>query len=262
MKKKYLFLAGFAVCLLLSFFCLFLGLKSIFEKPKTNDFAPERPSKTLLVNEATADEKSDSDSNNMKCPVDFEALRGINSDIYAWLDVPGTNISYPVLQSENDDTYYLNHNSDKEYSSNGAIFSEHKYNSKTFTDPITVLYGHDMISGKMFGELQEDYSNYDFLKENNEIIVYTPDEELHYKIFASTPYYSMHLLHYYDFQKSYVFNQFFDELYNYRTMSSIYLQDEKPSSGDNILVLSTCMNTGENKRYLVMGVLNFSKKYK
>lgn len=262
MKKKCLFLVGLVICIILSGLCFFVGFKPFFEKPKTDDFAPVRPTKAPQIIDATADEKKNTDSDDVKCPVDFESLNDINSDIYAWLDVPGTNISYPVLQNENDDTFYLNHNSDKEYSSNGAIFSEHKYNSKSFTDPITVLYGHDMMSGKMFGELQEDYSNYDFLKENNEIIVYTPNEELHYKIFASTPYYSMHLLHYYDFQKSYVFNQFFDELYNYRTMSSIYLQDEKPNSGDKVLVLSTCMNTGENKRYLVMGVLNFSIKYK
>ena len=265
MKKRYFLLVGFALCLSLSFVCLFLGLKSFFIKPKTVDFAPTRPVITATDStEATSvpdDDNKTSDNKVIKCPVDFSSLNSINSDIYAWIDIPGTNISYPVLQSENDDSFYLNHDSDKNYNTNGAIFSEHQYNAKSFDDPVTVLYGHDMRSGDMFGQLQSCYSNEDFLKNNDEILIYTPDKELHYKIFAATPYYNLHLLHYYPFEKSYVFNQFFDELYNYRTLSSIYLKEEKPVYGDKVLVLSTCMNKGENKRFLVFGVLESTKKY-
>lgn len=258
MKKRCLLLIGIIFCFSVSIICLFLGFSSFYFEPKTADFTPTRPSKSPQL--STQDTTQNSDKEN-KCPVDFSSLNKINSDIYAWLDLPGTNISYPVLQNETDDSYYLNHDSDKNYNSNGAVFSEHNYNTKSFDDPVTVLYGHDMISGKMFGQLQSDYSDSDFFKKNDEIIIYTPDKELHYKIFAATPYYRLHLLHYYPFDKSYVFNQFFDELYNYRTLSSIYLDDEKPTFGDKVVVLSTCMNNGDNKRFLVMGVLKFTKEY-
>ena len=264
MKKRYFLLVGFVLCLTLSFVCLFLGLKSFFIKPKTADFAPSRPvtaTQNPTEESSVPNDNNKSDEKEDKCPVDFSSLKSINSDIYAWIDVPGTNISYPVLQSENDDTYYLNHDSDKSYNTNGAIFSEKEYNAKSFDDPVTVLYGHDMRSGDMFGQLQSDYSNEEFLKNNGEILIYTPDRELRYKIFAATPYYSLHLLHYYPFEKSYVFNQFFDELYNYRTLSSTYFEEYKPYYGDKVLVLSTCMNNGDNKRFLVMGVLNSTKEY-
>lgn len=262
MKKRYFLLAGFVLCLLLSFTCLFLGLNSVFNKPKTSDFAPTRPIKetrSSADNSLAVDDKADDKSE--ECPVDFSSLNSINSDIYAWIDIPGTDISYPVLQSESDDSFYLDHDSDKNYNTNGAVFSEYKYNTKSFDDPVTVLYGHDMRSGDMFGQLQSCYSDSDFLKNNDEILIYTPDKELRYKIFAATPYYNMHLLYYYPFEKSYVFNQFFDELYNYRTLSSTYLMDEKPIYGDKVLVLSTCMNNGDNKRFLVMGVLESTQEY-
>lgn len=265
MKKRYFLLAGFVLCLLLSVACLFLGLKSNFIKPKTEDFAPERPPTPTqdTVDEISTPDNIDANSKNevKKCPVDFSSLNKINSDIYAWIDIPGTNISYPVLQSEDDDSFYLNHDSDNNFNTNGAIFSEHQYNTKSFDDSVTVLYGHDMRSGDMFGQLQYCYSNADFLRNNDEILIYTPERELKYKIFAATPYYSFHLLHYYPFDKSYVFNQFFDELYNYKTLSSTYLKEEKPTYGDKVLVLSTCMNNGDNQRFLVMGALKSIKEY-
>lgn len=250
---------GAAVCIVFSILCVFFAFKDIFVEPQTSDFAPTRPPKTN--SETTVGDSSDTVADTKNCPVDFESLQKINNDIYAWIDVPGTNISYPIVQSSSDDAYYLTHDCDKNYSSNGALFTEKSYNSTDFEDPVTVIYGHDMISGKMFGQLQADYSNPEFLAENDEIIVYTPDRELHYTVFAATPYYSLHLLHYYPFDKSYVFNQFFDELFNYRGISSTYITDEKPVSGDKVIVLSTCMNTGSSKRFLVMGVLKNSQKY-
>lgn len=261
MRKKCLLLTGVIFCLAAAGFCLFFGLNSLLNEPATADFAPVRPSGAgeWPVNSAT--ENADNGGSKSECPVDFSSLKKINSDIYAWIDLPGTDISYPVLQSESDDSFYLDHDSDGNYNANGAVFSERQYNTKTFDDPVTVLYGHDMMSGKMFGQLQSDYSDAGFFEENNEIIIYTPERGLHYRIFAATPYYRIHLLHYYPFEKSYVFNQFFDELYNYRTLSSFYSAEYKPYSGDKVVVLSTCMNTGDSKRFLVMGVLKFTEEY-
>ena len=44
-----------------------------------------------------------------------------NEDIVAWIEIPNSNISYPVLQS-NDNDYYLNRNYQKQYSEIGSIF--------------------------------------------------------------------------------------------------------------------------------------------
>ena len=79
---------------------------------------------------------------------DFIALQAQNPDIYAWLYIPGTDINYPVCQSTND-VYYLTHNTQGGLDANGALYTESAYNGKGFTDPVTVIYGHNMRTGKM-----------------------------------------------------------------------------------------------------------------
>jgi sortase B len=70
--------------------------------------------------------------------IDFAALKEENSDVYAWIYVPGTNVDYPVLQHPTDDAYYLEHNMDGSKGLPGCIYSE-SVNTKDFTDPNTVL---------------------------------------------------------------------------------------------------------------------------
>lgn len=82
-------------------------------------------------------------------PIDFASLWNLNPDVYAWIDVPGTEISYPVLQSAEDISYYLEHTIEGEKTLPGAIYSEN-YNSKDFSDYNTILYGHNMRNGTMF----------------------------------------------------------------------------------------------------------------
>lgn len=84
--------------------------------------------------------------------IDFAELSSINPDIYAWIRIPDTQIDYPVLQREENDTYYLRHNSSGRYAFAGSIYTE-EANSRDFKDPMTVLYGHNMRDGSMFQNL-------------------------------------------------------------------------------------------------------------
>jgi len=90
-------------------------------------------------------------------PIDFASLQERCPDIYAWLEIPDTDISYPVAQNA-DDTWYLTRDIDGNYSSDGTLFTESAYNGADLTDPATVIYGHRMNSGAMFGTLQKTYS--------------------------------------------------------------------------------------------------------
>ena len=87
-------------------------------------------------------------------PVDFDSLQKENPDIYAWITIPDTVIDYPIVQSSEDNAYYLNHSAEKTDSASGAIYSEN-YNKKNFDDPITLLYGHNMKDGSMFAGLHK-----------------------------------------------------------------------------------------------------------
>lgn len=86
-------------------------------------------------------------------PLDFPALRRDTPEAVAWLAVPGTQIDYPVVQGA-DNQYYVNHTVRHEASRCGAIFMDYR-NTGDFSDFYTVLYGHNMRSGRMFGALRE-----------------------------------------------------------------------------------------------------------
>lgn len=87
--------------------------------------------------------------------IDFAAAQATNPDVYAWIWIPGTNIDYPILQSETeDDAYYLNHTIEKKEGLPGTIYTE-KYNGKEFSSPVTVVYGHNMKNGSMFADLHK-----------------------------------------------------------------------------------------------------------
>ena len=80
------------------------------------------------------------------------ALQEINSDVYAWIRIPGTYVDYPVAQSKVDDNYYLHRSIYKKYLFAGMIYTQ-SCNSLDFNDPVTVVYGHNMRSTTMFTSL-------------------------------------------------------------------------------------------------------------
>ena len=184
-------------------------------------------------------------------PIDFASLQAANPDIYAWLELEGTDISYPVVQHPTNDTYYLNHNSDGKYAARGAIFSEN-YNSGDLSDPVTLLYGHHMQSGAMFGELQQYYSGAAFFAEHSLLILYTPGEERDYTIFAAVPWSGEHLLREYDFSDPAVFAAFFAKVAMTRSLSANFRKEAFPEAGDQVVILSTCLQGNNTQRYLVM----------
>ena len=84
--------------------------------------------------------------------IDFGALKMVNDDSAAWLYSPGTDIDYPVMKAD-DYSYYLSHLPDGTYNVNGTLFIDYN-NAPDFTDQLTVIYGHHMRSGQMFGSLK------------------------------------------------------------------------------------------------------------
>lgn len=189
-------------------------------------------------------------------PVDFEALWAINTDAYAWLDIPGTEISYPILQSGESDDYYLRRNLEQENDSNGVIYTEGSYNGRDFADPVTVIYGHNMNSGKMFGTLQSIYSSQEALEEFSEIVIYLPERELHFTVFAAVPYDNRHILYNYDFTNKRTFRLFFQEILSIRAIQAVYAEDAAVSSDERTIILSTCLTGNRSNRFLVCGKLS------
>lgn len=185
-------------------------------------------------------------------PADFEQMRQSNPDVYAWITIPGIGIDYPVLQSQTDDGFYLNHNSSKRRSQAGSLFTEHAYNGLTFTDPVTIIYGHRLKSGALFGELQAFYSNRERFDRHKTIHIRLPEQELTYQIFAALPYDNRHILYNYDFSNGRVYQAFFREILNTRAISANVDAECDLSEHPRILILSTCLRGDRSQRYLVM----------
>ena len=125
-------------------------------------------------------------------PIDFKALGEINPDIYAWITIKDTNIDYPVAQREGDDTFYLHHDLYGDPKFAGCIYSEDK-NAKDFSDPLTVLYGHNMRNGSMFQNLHK-FRDPEFFDSHPEFYVYTADHRYTYRIFAAYVFDNRHLI--------------------------------------------------------------------
>lgn len=84
--------------------------------------------------------------------IDFDKLYETNSDVRGWLKIDALELSYPILQSTNNQ-YYLKKNIDKEDSIAGSIYLD--YRNHDFLDKSTVIYGHNMKNDSMFGKLDE-----------------------------------------------------------------------------------------------------------
>lgn len=184
-------------------------------------------------------------------PIDFGSLQKQNSDIYSWVYIPNTNINYPVLQSHLDDNLYLDHDIYKNYSFSGSIYSQ-ICNKRDYSDMVTVLYGHNMANGSMFATLHRFYDT-DFFNKNKYIYVYTPDRKLTYEIVSAFEYDDRHIMNSFDFSDDKVFSDYLDMIENPHSVS-VNKRNMELTTDDKILVLSTCLNSGDG-RYLVQGVL-------
>lgn len=231
------------------------------DNPKDNEKDKEQPAKkdepvkdnteSKVEDEPELEAETDEDYIS---PIDFEKYWKTNKDVYAWISIPGADIEYPIMQSAKgvNDDYYLKHTWDNKDSKYGAIYTQRSYNSKSFKDAATVIYGHRMNDGSMFGTLQQLYSDETTFKKYDEIVIYLPEKELHYKVFAALPYSDAHILYNYDFSKLVDSESFFKAVFG-ATGIGVNINENNYSKGKgSIVILSTCLKGNNKKRYLVL----------
>lgn len=104
--------------------------------------------------------------------IDFAALLEVNSDIIAWLSIPGTDIDYPVLCAPEgmDEDYYLRRDINGKYNPHGCIYA--RKSEMNEDGSIKIIYGHNMRDGTMFASLTNT--------EIGELFLYTPTDERRY----------------------------------------------------------------------------------
>ena len=186
-------------------------------------------------------------------PIDFATLKEKNTDIYAWIKIPGTSVDYPILQSDDEpEDYYLNHDEEGKYKFAGSIYTQ-KLNSKAFTDPNTLIYGHNMNNGSMFASLHK-FRNKEFFDNNKYMYIYTPGHILTYEIYAAYRFDNRHILYAYDFTDKEVFAEYIEMTKNPKSAIVNVREETNVTENDRIVTLSTCI-TSDDYRYMVQGVL-------
>lgn len=114
--------------------------------------------------------------------IDFDALKKINPDVVSWITIPGTNIDYPLLQGK-DNNQYLHKDMEGRDSAAGAIFLDHG-DKADLSSRHNIIYGHHMKNGTMFKDIVK-YKDQQYFDEHQDIILYTPDREIHLKALAA-----------------------------------------------------------------------------
>ena len=264
-KNVFLTLIIIIFAVIFTFAAVFLVMKYINISDDKNEYSEIASSYSDKVDktEATASTEITApakiDVQLAENPVDFATLKSQNNDIYSWIYIPNININYPVCQSALSDNFYLNHDIYKNYSFAGTIYSQY-CNKRNYTDRVTVLYGHNMANGSMFADLHK-FSDTNFFNKNKYIYIYTPDRKLTYEIVSAFIYDDRHIMNSFDFTDDKVFSEYLDTIQNPRSVSKNVNKEINLTIDDKILVLSTCLNSGEG-RYLVQGVLVNDEKTK
>ncbi len=182
----------------------------------------------------------------------YETLYNKNKKLIGWLKIADTNIDYPVMQTSNNE-YYLDHNFDQEYDKNGSLFLDKDCNA-AFPNTNMIIYGHHMKSGKMFGNLNY-YAKESYYKEHPRIQFDTIYEEGLYDImyvFRSRIYNENEVVFkYYQFFDVNSADEFYSAMDEMARMS-LYDTGVTAEYGDKLITLSTCDNSEEDGRFVVV----------
>jgi sortase B len=180
--------------------------------------------------------------------MDFSALQQVNPDVLGWILIPGTRISYPVVQGE-DNSFYLDHTWQKSRNSVGAIFLECT-NSRDLSDFNTIVYGHRMNNTSMFGILK-NYQDADFWAAHPDLYLTDSSGARRYEIFAAYEVSVEGEAYRIGFSSDRAKQTFLDDSLE----KSILDTGIVPTVDDQIVTLSTCTGFGHDTRWVVQAVL-------
>ncbi len=224
------------------------------DSSKTNVESPtsdETPSETHLYDASGSSETAAAPNPYTEAlrNMDFAKLREVNPDVLGWIVMPNTSISYPMVQAADND-FYLYRTWNLSNSIVGSIFLDANC-APDFHDFNTLIYGHNMNNGSMFGALRK-FRTADYWNSHSSFMIKTDEGVYTYKIFSA----------------------FEAELTDPVFMVRINREDEKqalidcavskstiaigivPNVEDKIVTLSTCTGRGHSTRWIVLGVLD------
>lgn len=180
--------------------------------------------------------------------VDFDKLKSVNEDVVGWIYVDALpDISYPIVKGKDNQTY-LHQTYEKNYNFAGTIFVDYE-NSGDFSDCNTLVYGHNMKNGSMFGHLKRFREDDRLYKQDKYFWILTPERNYRYEIISAyttgvnSDTYTLFKGPGEEFEK------YLETIKGY---SEIQTDDTDLTIKDKIVTLSTCTGN-ESTRFVVQG---------
>ena len=177
----------------------------------------------------------------------LEDLKKKNPDVKAWLQVPETNIDYPVVQGQ-DDMEYINKNVYGEFELSGAIFLS-CLNKDDFSDPYNLIYGHNMKNGGMFADVV-DFINKKYFDEHKKGKLYLTNETKKIQFFACMKVTASDTKIYHPDGYG---KENLDDLLIYIREHAVQYRDLNVTKEDSLIALSTCSEAETNGRVVLIG---------
>ena len=226
-------MAGILILLMLSY-----GMYSLWDTYKiyANSFADEE-----LLKFRPTDDGEDNPT--------LKDLKKLNPDVKAWIQVPKTNIDYPVVQGQ-DDMEYINKNVYGEFELSGAIFLS-CLNKDDFSDPYNLVYGHNMKNGGMFADVA-DFTNKEYFETHQKGKLYLTDATRKIRFFACMKVTAADAKIYHPdgYRKENL-----KDLLDYIQANAVQYRDVNVADENSLIDLSTCSEAETNGRVVLIGKL-------
>lgn len=226
-------MAGILILLMLSY-----GMYSLWDTYKiyANSFADEE-----LLKFRPTDDGADNPT--------LKDLKKLNPDVKAWIQVPKTNIDYPVVQGQ-DDMEYINKNVYGEFELSGAIFLS-CLNKDDFSDPYNLVYGHNMKNGGMFADVA-DFTNKEYFETHQKGKLYLTDATRKIRFFACMKVTAADAKIYHPdgYRKENL-----KDLLDYIRANAVQYRDVNVADENSLIALSTCSEAETNGRVVLIGKL-------
>ena len=180
--------------------------------------------------------------------VDFDALLDINEDVVGWIYLEDSKVNFPIAQGK-DNKEYLYWLIDGNYNGAGTPFMDYR-NSRDFSDRHTIIYGHNMNNGSMFADIHK-YVNQEFYDSHPVIWLLTPQGNLCMEIFAG--YITKTGVDAWDIY--FDSDEGFENWLENALEKSAFESPVVPTVQDRIVTLSTCSNSANQTRFVLLGVI-------
>lgn len=258
----------FFACILL--FVVVMGGKKHWDSQKqnqqTNKLIQEKKEEQTSAPSTLAGIKFDHSIAKPEILNEYQTLFQKNSDLIGWLTIPDTNINYPVMQTKEDEDYYLSYDFEKNKNKNGCLILDSDSNAgvgkkdqdyQKGSKPSTnlIIHGHTMKSGEMFGKLSL-YEKKEYGTSHKFICFDSLYEKRTYEVisvfYSQVFYQNQDVFKYYKFFQADSESEFGDWYTNIKTMS-LYDTGVTAEWGDEFITLSCCSYQTEDGRFVVIG---------